>query len=588
MQSLQNSPKVHQISPQFWTLTGIRYRGETMQKLDGFPDHSRFHEGTFKFKNSYANIRYLVENFVGIIWDALSRQKMEEWQKFIIREQSNRSKKENALKEKPVDMGDLVSKTSPFDHQLHAFNLSKDRDEYGLLFEQGCGKTKVIIDNARYLFDRDKIEMLIIIAPNGVHDNWVEEDGECDVHLAGKWDGMAWRAGMGKRKKAQWDYIKESPNLRVMAFNVEAFVSKKAQAEIISMLKTYKCMLCVDESQKIKNPSAKRTKFIVSLGQLKGAAYRRLCTGTPVTRGSEDFYSQLKFLSPNILGITAYKGFKNRYCDMGGYEGRVIVGYRNIDELQQKVDDYTMRVLKKDCLDLPEKLYQFSNFDLTPKQLELVKQIKKDGIAEIKDMQGRVSNEFLLEYAISRMTKIQQVSNGYYYDTENKKVIELVPLDRNPRLNKLKEDLSSIPDEKAIIWCRYTEDIKIIGKLLTKMGKSFVVYDGSISQDQRKENKAEFQHKDAQYFLGNMQAGATGLTLTAASYTFYYTDSYDLELRLQSEDRNHRIGTTKNVLYTSLIANNTPEKKVIAALKKKKSISDLILKDPVGFFLEEK
>jgi SNF2 family DNA or RNA helicase len=403
--------------------------------------------------------------------------------------------------------------------------------------------------------------------------------------MSGQYEAMAWQSSFSKKSKAKWNKIKESEHLKIFTFNVECFRSEKGKSEIIGLLERFKCMIVVDESQKIKTPSALRTKFIVKIG-LKGI-YRRILSGTPVTKGSEDFYSQLKFLNPNILGITAFAGFKNRYCQMGGWEGKVIVGYKNIEELQDKVDKYSMRVLKKDCLDLPEKLYQFSYFDLTKTQLDMIKQIKADGVAAIKDIKGDVTDEFLLEYVISRMIKIQQISNGYYYDTENKKVIEIIPFDKNPRLLKLKEDLDKI-EGKVIIWCRFKEDIKLISKLLKFMGKSFAVYDGSVSQDDRKKNKKDFQDGLLDVLLLNIQTGATGLTLTVASNTIYFDNSYDLELRLQSEDRNHRIGTKYNVLYTDLVANDTPEKKIITALKRKKSISEIILKDPAGFFLEEK
>jgi len=257
---------------------------------------------------------------------------------------------------------------------------------------------------------------------------------------------------------------------------------------------------------------------------------------------------------------------------MGGWEYKAIVSYKNIDELQKKVNDHSMRVTKSECLDLPKKLYKFSNFDLTKKQLDLIEQIKRESVADIES--GLGSRTILLEHVMTRLTKIQQISNGYFYDNENDKTILIVPPEKNPRLLRLKEELNQI-EGKAIIWTRYKADIQMIKTIMNK--DEFVVYDGSVSADERKENKKRFTEDDScKYFIVNQQAGSRGLTLVAAEHSFYYSNSYDLELRLQSEDRNHRIGTVNNVLYTDLVANKTPDKKTINALKKKKIISDLI------------
>ena len=564
-------------SPQYFALIDIRYRGQNYVKMAAFPDTSSFRNGTFLFKNSYSNIGYALEQFPDAEWEGDALKELEDYKKFKETETETVNDKEDV-----TDYGDCLSKTKPFNHQLKAFNISKDRDEYGLLFEQGCGKTKVIIDNARYLFDRDKIRSLVVIAPNGVHDNWV--DDELPIHMAGDYYAMAWRSSFNKTQRKLWDKIKElKDTLTIFAFNVETFTSEKNKQELLDILNSRDCMLAIDESQKIKTPSAKRTKFLARTARCF-AKYRRILTGTPVTKGAEDFYTQLMFLNPNILGITAFSGFKNRYCVMGGWEGKQIVSYRNIEELQEKVENYSMRVLKKDCLDLPEKLYQFTPFDLSKKQMELIDQIKKDGVAELK---GLKSDAMILEHAMTRITKIQQIANGYLIETDNDgKIHEIVPPNKNPRLLKLKETLHQI-ESKVVIWTKYRYDVNIISNILPK--GSFVRYTGAESQDERKENKKRFMEDiNCDYFLVNLQAGATGLTLTAAHYNIYYNNSYDLELRLQSEDRTHRIGTVNNVIYNDFIANKTPERKIINALKKKKSISDLILKDPAGFFLEEK
>lgn len=566
-------------TPQYLSLTGIRYRGENYIIMNGFPDTSTYRNSVFLFKNSFANIEYAVEHFPKAEWIGDAKEVLKEYGDWKINEAMNILEKKSWDDNHEVEIqSDFNFKTIPFKHQLKCFHISRDRKVYGIFFEQGCGKTKVIIDTARYLFDQGEIERLIVIAPNGVHDNWITD--ELPIHMVGDWFGCAWRSSMNKTTKKYWDKLKECKTiLTCLAFNVETFKSDKNKKELLDILKSSKCLLVIDESQKIKNPSAKRTKFLIQAGVFAG--YKRILTGTPVTKGGEDFYSQLKFLDPNIIGISAFSGFKQRYCVMGGWEYKQIVSYRNVEELQKKVDDHSMRVLKKDCLDLPDKLYQMSPFDLLPEQKKLIDQIKKEGIVELDALKDKA---MILEHVMTRLTKIQQISNGYLYDTPNDQFHDIIPVDKNPRLKLLKE-LINQTEEKVIIWTRYIPDIKYIKTILPK--DSYVVYDGSVKIDQRKENKRLFiEDPSIKYFLVNLQAGHTGLTLTVSHNNYYYTPTYDLEHRLQSEDRTHRIGTKFNVLYNDLIALGTPEKKIINALKKKKSISDLILQDPASLFLE--
>jgi len=581
-----NNGQIIQVSPHYFKLIGIRYRGENYLKLNGFPDTSSFKNGTFYFKPSYSNIEYAIKNFPDIEWIGEAKEKLEEMALFKIEEAKKQLVKDSHITES-IDKKNVVpgpgylSKTKPFDHQALAWNISHNLKEFGIFFEQGCGKTKVIIDTARYLFDVNEIDTLIVIAPNGVHDNWI--DDELSTHMHGSYAAMAWRSQFKKSKKELWNKLKQVKDiLKVFAFNIETFTSEKNRKELFDILSNNKCMLVIDESQKIKNPSAKRTKFLVKVGEL--ARYKRILTGTPITRGAEDFYSQLKFLNPNIIGISSYSGFKNRYCVMGGFEFRQIIGYNNLEELQKKIQNHSMRVLKKDCLDLPEKLYQFAPFDLTDEQLKMIKQIKDEGVAELKDLSGN-NRAVILEYVISRLMKIQQVSRGYYYDTENNNVIEIVPFDKNPAIKKLKELLAGI-EGKVIIWTWFKQDVKLVTKALPP--DSYLLYDGSIDQETKRENKKLFQHgKDHKYMIINPKSGATGLTLTAAEHNIYFTDSYDLELRLQGEDRTHRIGTVNNVNYINLVANKTNDKKIINALRKKKTISDIVLNDPASMFLME-
>lgn len=553
-----------------------RFYGELYQKLVAMPDRKRFKDGRFIFLNSSANIKYFLETFEECEVEPEAEQYFEEYKNTLsLQEDILESKeKEFEFKEYPE-----IFRTKPFNHQFKAFEISKDLHSYGLFFEQGCGKTKVIIDTASYLFKEDKIDCLVIIAPNGVHKNWITD--ELPTHCKVNYLEFCWEGKTNQKVQDKIELVKKYNELKVYSFNVECFVSQKQQDMLIDILKNNRCILVVDESQTIKNPSAKRTKFIVEKAS-KLALYRRILTGTPITKGTEDIYSQFKFLNPNIIGLSSYYAFRNKYCQMGGYLQRQIIGYKGIDELQHKIKTYTMRVLKKDCLDLPEKMYQKEPFSLTTEQLKAYNEVRDEGITYLSRCK-ETSEPITFDNVLVRMKKLQQISSGYLMNVEDGKFIEIVKPEHNPRLLKLKELLNNI-EGKAIIWTIYSADIVYIMKIL---GDEAVRYDGKISTEDRQINRDKFKNDPKiKYFVANLQAAARGLTLTEATTAIYYNNSYDLELRLQSEDRCHRIGTKENVLYIDLEASKTIDKKIIRALRSKKKVADMVLQDPDSLFME--
>jgi len=326
----------------------------------------------------------------------------------------------------------------------------------------------------------------------------------------------------------------------------------------------------VDESSRIKRPGAQRTKVITKLSNL--CKYRRIMTGTPVTKGPEDIYSQFKFLDPQILGYDSFYSFKARYCIMGGFENKQIVAYQNVDELTKNIEGHSFRVLKKDCLDLPDKIYQRYPVELSEKQRKLYDQMRKTYIAELE------GEQIDAPATITRLLRLQQIVCGWFPTETEVKPIE----DKNPRLNALLEILSDI-DSKVIIWARFKADLKAIEHAL---GSLAVAYHGEVSNDARADAVERFQNDPKiRYFVGQPQSGGIGLTLTAADYAVYYSNSFDLETRLQSEDRCHRIGTKNNVTYIDLEAPKTVDTKIIKALRSKKNLADVITKDPISLFL---
>jgi len=550
-------------------LASTKLDGTAIQRLASLPGFKKWIERDLLFAPTGANIDHIHKFWPDAEWAEDCQQYLDEYIETKIEAEKLRQEKELPAEDK----GDFIFKTQPFDHQRKAFYMSRGKEAFALLMEQGTGKTKVIIDNAAYLYGQGKISALVVIAPNGVHRNWLNKEIPQHMPHWCQYKSVHYYAGMTKQWKEYFEDTMGAPDvLRVFAFNVEGFVSDKAVNLMKRILLANDVLLVVDESSRIKRPGAKRTKTITNFA--KQAKYRRIMTGTPVTKGPEDVYSQFKFLDPYILGYDSFYSFRARYCVMGGFENKQIVSYQNVDELTKNIEGHSFRVLKKDCLDLPEKIYQREYVELSPKQRKLYEQLRKEFVTELGDETLTASE------AITRMLRLQQILCGWF-PTEDK----VVPIDeKNPRMEALKELLANI-QSKVIIWARFKADLRAIQDML---GNSAVAYHGDISNDDRAMAVKRFQEDDSiRYFIGQPQSGGIGLTLTAADYAIYYSNSFDLETRLQSEDRCHRIGTTNNVTYIDLEAPKTIDTKIIKALREKKNLADVVTKDPMSMFLTE-
>ena len=538
-----------------------------MEILNTLPSYKRWIGRDLLFQPTSASLGRLHKFFPDIEWDDEVVHHLDHYIETLKTAEEIRNKKENT-----PETDDFIFKTEPFEHQRKTFYLSRDQKVFALLMEQGTGKTKVVIDNSAYLYSKGEISALVVIAPNGVHRNWIRE---VETHLPDwcKYEITYYRSGMNKKETESFESVLHSKDcLKIFTFNVEAFTSPKAVHWMERILLSNEVMLVVDESTRIKTPSAKRTKLITKFG--KNAKYRRILTGTPITKNAADVYAQFKFLDPQILGYDSFYSFRNQYCVLGGFEGRQIIAYKNLDELSRNVEGHSFRVLKKDCLDLPPKIYQRHFVEMSERQKKMYNTMKKGFIAELE------GNVIEAPEAITRLLRLQQILCGWF-PTENERV---QPIDeKNPRIEALKDILEGI-ESKVIIWARFRADIRAIERLL---GDLAVSYHGDVDSDARELAIDRFQKGDAKYFIGTPQAGGTGLTLTAAEYAIYYSNSFDLEQRLQSEDRCHRIGTKNNVTYIDIECQKSIDSKIIKALRDKKNIADIITKDPISIFLEE-
>lgn len=503
-------------------------------------------------------------------------------------------------------------KTQPRDHQRKALQATAVKPFFALTMEQGTGKTKVVIDTASALHMQGKITGLLVVAPNTVHRQWVTIEipkhmPEITDYAALPWTG---KAGQNRKiKAAMADLLESGPALRVLTVNYEALRSKDCVDFISKFLKSHKVLFVLDEAHRIKNPSAKTTRAILKLGEK--AAYRRILTGTPVARSPLDVYAPYQFLSDSILRYPTFSAFRAQHAVLlppthplvrsqlekmrlrgkPAYAGSISIiatdsdgkpKYKNLEQLQAKLQPYTFRVLKKDCLDLPPKVYAVRHVALHPLQEAAIAKLRAlvtMGANSVEEASGVISPMVaVLYYQQILCGVIPEPLRKFYGDAP---ILFPEPA-VNPRMAALLDELEEVTN-KAIIWCRFTHDIVSITAALKALygEESTAAFYGEVSPTQREEIMAKFQDRSGplRWFVGNPQAGGTGLTLTAAEDVIYYSNSFKFLDRLQSEDRCHRIGTVGSVRYLDLVVPDSVDEHILRANEAKMDLADAITGD---------
>jgi len=381
-----------------------------------------------------------------------------------------------------------------------------------------------------------------------------------------------WQPNITKTQQEKLETLFEIETaLHILVMNVEAFSTDKGVKFASKFLNSHKTLMAVDESTTIKTPTAKRTKNIIGLG--KYAKYRRIMTGSPITKNPLDLYTQCEFLDPWLLDFTSYYAFRNRYAEMKtmhlrGRSIQVVSEFKNLGELSETVKTFSERVLKEDCLDLPPKIFMKRHVALTADQKKIYEQMKKAAMAVLN---GKVTTTMTV---LTQLMRLHQITCGHF--TADDGSTQAV---NSNRLNELMDVLAET-EGKAIIWANYQLSVgEIIQRIIKEYGEdSYVHYYGLTSQEDRQDNIRKFQNDpNCRFIIGTPQTGGYGITLTQAHTVIYYSNSYDLEKRLQSEDRAHRIGQKKTVTYIDLIAEDTVDEKIVKALRDKINIASEVM-----------
>jgi SNF2 family DNA or RNA helicase len=464
-------------------------------------------------------------------------------------------------------------KSKPFAHQLKALEMSWDKKVFAYFMEMGTGKSKVLIDNIAMLYDKGKINGALIVAPKGVYKTWHDEQIPDHMPEHIEKEMVLWESGAGKKKEEELNKLfKSSDDLHILIMNVEALSTKKGKIFAAKFLSCHESMMAVDESTTIKNPTAIRTKTIIDLG--KDVKYKRILTGSPVTKSPLDLFTQCYFLDPWLLDQQSYYSFKTRYAIMrqinvSGRMIQIVSGYRNLGELSNQLKPFSFRCLKDDCLDLPAKTFMKRIIQLTDEQQKVYDQMKKLALAELNGKLTTTVN------AITQIMRLHQITCGHFKSDDG-----TVQKLKNNRLDELMDVLSEM-EGKAVIWAHYRYDIEVIVSAIKKEygDNTVVTYYGDTTTDDRQKAIKSIQDPESpvRFVVGTPQTGGYGITLTGASTMIYYSNGYDLEKRQQSEARIDRIGQTKNMTYIDLIAEKTIDEKIVKALRDKVNIATQVM-----------
>lgn len=439
---------------------------------------------------------------------------------------------------------DYPFKTKPFPHQIEAFNIGYKSDNLLLADDQGLGKTKESIDIA--VSRKEEIgKCLIVCGVNSVKYNWRDEIKIHSDETAMMIDGKTVEKRLDQIKL--WIYGNDYFGI----INIESLRNEKIMDSLYYKIKDDLIgAVIVDEIHKGKNG-----------GSAQGIAMRMLrskirigLSGTPMNK-AEDLWNILTWLRSETMSV--YQ-FKNRYCIMGGFKGYKVVGHRNLDELNEKLNKVMLRRKKEDVLDLPPKLYKTEFVDLSRKQQLLYKEIKQ-GIVDNLDNILEIPNP------LSCTVRLRQLTGGLFSDD-------------NPKLDRVKDMLEEITESghKALIFSQWEKVTEVYKEALKDYNPAYIV--GAVAVEDRQKEVYRFQQDPScKVAIGTIGAMGTGLTMTAASYVFFVDKKYWDAENKQAEDRAHRIGTETTVNIISLVAKNTCDEGIEELLRENKALFDRVV-----------
>ena len=486
---------------------------------------------------------------------------------------------------------DYEFKTKPFPYQLDALDHMWSTPLSALFMEMGTGKSKTFIDYACAKFKAGEIDSVVVMCFIPLRSNWVDE---WNTHATVKGDILVVDTTVSSWPRVSKAFIEKKPapgTVKVVIAGIESFQQGVERGKAYEFMSKYvRChtsVQAVDESHKIKGHQSNRAINIEYIG--REDKLKSILTGSPISQGIEDLYQQFQYLSPDIIGLGDFYSFRNRYCEMGGFGNKTIVGYTNVDELMDILRPYVFQVTKEQALPfLPPKTYSRHDVEMTKEQKDVYNKIKKEKRADLSQFIAHNRNnpelaELVCENVLTAYTALQQISSGYisYWEIDEttgkreRVSVSIVPDDKNPKFLEVVDLLEEFPERPAIIWAKFNYEIDGLVRMLSARygADSVAQFHGRISKEERDEQKRLFLDGKARYFVSNQATGGTGLTLNKATQTLYVSNSFVLIDRTQSEDRNHRIGQENPVRYVDIVARGTVDESILAAIKSKRDLA---------------
>jgi len=491
-----------------------------------------------------------------------------------------------------------------FEHQVIAREKLHLHDFYALLMEQGTGKSRPIVEDWLIRVADGRAQDLVVFGPKGCYMNWIgteEEPGEIelwtppamrkDIHV------MPWISGGSSTHRQGLQNFLHVKKPRFLAMNIEAFNRDGPAREYLhKFCSGRKVIGVVDESTTIAREDAARTKFFMYHNGY--FVSRRILSGMVAPESPLDLFTQYWFLHPNIIGAKDFWNFKCRYAIMQKVDYRprvkreedekagkahkkanVIVEWRNLEELRTKINRRSYRVTKDQVLDLPPKVFQYWDVDLTEEQERIYNQMKEKAFAQLEA--GVFSTA---KIKLDQLGKMQHILCGHVKQEDGETLYD-IPENRTQAVISILHRHSG----KAIIWAPYPQALrKIVDRLREEFGyDSTVGYWGETQLADRLAARARIQRDDlTRFIVSNQSVGKFGNTWTRCDMVIYYANSFDNEDRQQSEDRAHRIGQTKFVTYIDLRARGTLDERLIYVLRKKLRMSETLVGDEFKKWLE--
>lgn len=475
--------------------------------------------------------------------------------------------------DKPVPIGKFPSwykfKNIPMAHQQKGLDKWYNLDYAAILFEQGLGKTFTSINLVSAWRMDNQIRGVVVICPTSIKMVWADELAK---HCPIQYDTHTLVSGKYKQAQHFIDFGYDFPWLMV---GIEGLSQGKAYDYVLDFAAKNRCAVIIDESSGIKTPNKIRTDKCVKLGLM--VPKRIIMSGTSLTQGVEDFYTQYKFLDPNILGYDSFYSYRAQYCNTYQMElpnsGRTVTkisSYKNEGELVASVMHCTERVTKKEAVDLPEKVFTARYVTMTKKQKQIYEDMKEELVYDAGD-----DDLYEVDTVLEQRLRLQQITGGHYPWDDGEKVVA-TPIDGpNPKINELISVLDETQD-KCLVWCQFRPEIELVKVALTKAGIKFVEFHGGIKEDEKRESKERFMEDPSIKVFLCTRAASRGLTLTVASTAIYYSQGYSLEDRLQSQDRIHRIGQKNQCTYIDLLCNRTVDVEIMQKLAIKSDTVDMV------------